>query len=121
MSNPLFSFVKVIFWSDSKVVIHWVLDNRSTDIYVTNRVSRIRSFLHCLKYVPTADNPADLFTRGISFQQLHKSKIWASGPSWLTNPSDYPPQDEFEAIVTNEILVEPRTADPFVPDLSGCI
>ena len=117
MSNPLFSFVKVTFWSDSKVAIHWVLNNRSTNIYVTNRVSKIRSFLQCLKYVPTADNPADLLTRGISFQQLHKSKIWASGPSWLTNPSDYPPQDEFEAIVTNEILVEPRTADPIVPCL----
>ena len=32
MSNPLFSFVKVTFWSDSKVAIHWVLNNRSTDV-----------------------------------------------------------------------------------------
>ena len=46
MSNPLFSFVKVTLWSDSKVAIHWVLNNRSTDIYVTNRVSKIRSFFY---------------------------------------------------------------------------
>ncbi|XP_045033907.1 uncharacterized protein LOC116928660 [Daphnia magna] len=36
------------------------------------------------QYCPTASNPADLLTRGVTLQQLKTSSIWISGPSWLT-------------------------------------
>ena len=37
--------------------------------------------------------------------------------SWgnLVNPSDHPPQDDFEKVIVQELLVEPCAAKPFVP------
>ena len=36
-------------------------------------------------YCPSADNPADLLTRGIPLSTLQASLIWRHGPEWLTH------------------------------------
>ena len=38
---------------------------------------------------PSADNPADLLTRGVSTQQLLSSELWLHGPHWLLNESNW--------------------------------
>ena len=38
------------------------------------------------KYVHTNQNPADLLTRGRSYDKyLRNRNLWLKGPSWLTN------------------------------------
>ena len=39
------------------------------------------------------DNPADLITRGITFQQLSSSTVWMHGLSWLPSPTSWPTWD----------------------------
>ena len=42
------------------------------------------------RYCPTADNPADLLTRGITSTQLQSSLLWHFGPQWLTTRDNWP-------------------------------
>ena len=57
---------------------------------MSNRVAEIRSFSTRWRYCPSADNPADLLTRGITFEQLSTLEKWHHGPAWLTSPSQWP-------------------------------
>ena len=41
------------------------------------------------KYCPTAGNPADLLTRGISAESFTDSNMWRYGPVWLGNPTKW--------------------------------
>ena len=51
----------------------------------------IKSFpISMWSYTPSADNPADLLTRGVSTQQLLSSELWLHGPLWLSNESNWP-------------------------------
>jgi len=51
-------------------------------------------------YCPSADNPADLLTRGISAQQLTSAAIWQQGPPWLKFHDHWPTWDPSEALLT---------------------
>ena len=56
---------------------------------MANRTEEIKGMFpipfwnHC----PTADNPADFLTSGISAQQLQSSTLWKYGPQWLLSES----------------------------------
>lgn len=41
-------------------------------------------------YCPSADNLADLLTRGISLPSLQASKIWTHGPGWIIHELQRP-------------------------------
>ena len=73
-------------WTDSSTVLAW-LDGRTRiqPVYVSNR---IRQTLELTKpshwlYVPTACNPADCASRGISPTALSNLTLWWEGPPWL--------------------------------------
>ena len=73
-------------WSDSSTVLAW-LDGRTRNhpIYVSNRVRQTLELTkpsHWL-YVPTACNPADCASRGISPTDLFNLTLWWEGPPWL--------------------------------------
>ena len=53
-----------------------------------NRVKEIQKQDDLFCYVPTAQNPADLPTRGLTVSELQQSKLWWSGPEWLTSSQD---------------------------------
>ena len=85
---------KVFCWSDSKVVLAWLQAQPSRwKSFIANRVSEIVSSLPTAiwGYVRSAENPADLPTRGITPAQLHEAKLWWQGPAWLQRPpSEWP-------------------------------
>ena len=68
---------KIIFWSDSTTVLHWIRQISSTyKAFVGNRVSEIHTIMSNLetslgagtvswRYVPTEANPADDISRGL--------------------------------------------------------
>ena len=80
---------KIYCWSDSKVVLPWVQGHPSRwKTFVANRVNEIKTSLPDAEWrqVRSADNPADLATRGVNPTQLGKLILWRKGPPWLSQP-----------------------------------
>ena len=77
--------------------------------YLNNTASRFQTFvanwlelLHSLtssrqwNYVPTAQNPADLASCGVSPEKFREADIWFRGPSFLyEHDSQWPKQPDF--------------------------
>lgn len=75
------------FWTDSKVVLGYLNnDAKRFKIFVANRVAEIHSLSDRAQwhYVNTADNVADITSRGCDIKQLMKSQ-WFRGPDFLWN------------------------------------
>ncbi|XP_062579078.1 uncharacterized protein LOC134240997 [Saccostrea cucullata] len=63
------------FYTDSQVVLGYISnDAKRFHVYVSNRVSKIRSFCgpECWRYVMSEQNPADVATRGCSTNSLEQ-------------------------------------------------
>ncbi|XP_065356347.1 uncharacterized protein LOC135950743 [Calliphora vicina] len=77
---------EIILWSDSLIVLSW-LDKppHVWKTYVANRVSEIRQNVNnaTWRHVPSAENPADLGTRGCTPKELKNNSLWWEGPRWL--------------------------------------
>ena len=72
-----YKFVKEVFWSDSKVVLGYLAnESKRFHVYVANRVQQHRDETSPdqWKYVDTENNPADHASRGMTVQELIKSK-----------------------------------------------
>ena len=78
------------FWSDSQIVLSWITSKKTLKPFVSNRINEIRSVSTEWRYCPSADNPADLLTRGITFDQFNSSTQWRHGPTWLSSTSKWP-------------------------------
>ncbi|KAK6762325.1 hypothetical protein RB195_023150 [Necator americanus] len=86
------SINKVIFLTDSEIVLNWLkgsLDHPKTGPYVKNRIREIRDIVQSLErmeigvkfgYIDTKWNPADIGTRGASNHEF-VSHVWWDGYS----------------------------------------
>ena len=89
-------------WLDSTVALHWLNGQGEYRQFVANRVNtKIQSHPNTLwRHVPTTVNPTDIGSRGGS---VADATLWWNGPSWLTDPSQWPaeirtqPTDESKA------------------------
>lgn len=84
-------FSDVFAWSDSMVVLSWLQSHSSRwKTFVSNRVSHIQTTIPEARWnhVGSADNPADIPSRGMNAADLVESSLWWSGPSWLALPSE---------------------------------
>ena len=69
------------------------------------------------RYVPTDQNPSDLYARGISIVKLNE--FWFKGPNWLSNETKWPKQPEIvettdateEIIATGEMMLLEQNND----------
>ena len=104
--------IRVHLWTDSQIVLHRINKNNSSKTFVSHRVTEIiKSFpVSMWSYTPSADNPADLLTRGVSTQQLLSSELWLHGPHWLSNESNWPTW-----VPTN--ILHLQTAEDTDPDI----
>lgn len=87
---------EIFLWTDSKIVLGW-LSKEPTHwkTFIANRVSEIQGLtdVRQWRHVSSADNPADIISRGCNPQLLRERKLWWSGPSFLdTNMSEWPYQ-----------------------------
>ena len=82
----------VFIWSDSQIVVHWVGNDKPLPTFVNRRVAEMKSLLPNVtwRYCPTADNPADLLSRGTTAEALMSSPLWNHGPKWLPDPAKWP-------------------------------
>lgn len=67
----------VTVWTNSFTILHWLRNPVKQDIFVKNRLKEICQCpnLYC-HYVCTSDNPADLASRGCSFDELFQNYSW---------------------------------------------
>ena len=82
----------VQLWSDSQNVLHWLNSHKNMKPFVASCVQEITEEFPATtcRCVPTADNPADLLTRGISAGSLATLTVWRYGLPWLINHSQWP-------------------------------
>uniref|UniRef100_A0A1B0CQ10 Peptidase A2 domain-containing protein n=2 Tax=Lutzomyia longipalpis TaxID=7200 RepID=A0A1B0CQ10_LUTLO len=89
-------------WLDSKIALAWIAkDAANWETYIANRVEKIHQLVNrnVWKHVESAQNPADIASRGICPSQLSQNALWWNGPSWLSrnerewpvNENDTPP------------------------------
>ena len=94
------------YWSDSQIVLCWLKSKKKLPPFVAHRVTEIQTTSSPWQYCPTACNPADLLTRGLTAQQLVDSTLWRHGPSWLSSPNEWPTWTPTEALLLQADSVE---------------
>ena len=83
---------------DAQVVLSWLLSStvKTKNVFTANRIKDVKKMVVEIKdkydldvkfkYVPTSDNPADLLTRGLSFENFKlKLSFWIHGPCWIND------------------------------------
>ncbi|XP_065889715.1 uncharacterized protein [Dysidea avara] len=116
--------VNIRLWSDSQIVLHWIFSSKQLKPFVANRVKEICSLFptSVWGYCQTADNAADLLTRGITPTQLQSSSLWSHGPEWLTSETDWPkwsPMSVFNICTSEEIEATALIAETSIISTTG--
>ena len=90
----------VRYFSDSKTVLCWIADRNGWKVFVKHRVNEILTWSkkEDWGYCPSAENPADVGSRGVGAHGLMETELWWNGPRWLRTPGEgFPtPPVEFE-------------------------
>jgi Pao retrotransposon peptidase len=116
--------LKTHMWCDSQIVLFWISKNDHSRIFVKNRVDKIQTFNknHAASwhYVPTTANPADILSRGVTFDEFKSSSLWKFGPSWLTKPTEWPTWsvEQFKAKTVHTMLLAATETEPLKNDIS---
>lgn len=66
------------YWTDSSIVLHWLqASNRKLPVFIAHRIGDIQEItsIENWKHVGSAQNPADLVSRGISAKELVNSQL----------------------------------------------
>jgi len=81
-----FHVAQVVFWTDSTSVLCYIRSTaRRYRNFVANRIVVIQSASSTeqWRHVGTAENPADVASRGVMPDQLPRSEIWLNGPAFF--------------------------------------
>ncbi|XP_055308163.1 uncharacterized protein LOC129572241 [Sitodiplosis mosellana] len=87
--------VQYFLWSDSTTVLQWIRRPlHELKVFVANRVRTIHelSAIENWRHVRTADNPADLVSRGLTAKEIVNNSLWWHGPEWLSKPQGHWPE-----------------------------
>ena len=74
------------YFTDSADVLYWIYSGASHwDIFVANRISSIRKLteVNMWRHVSSAENPADIPSRGCSLSKLKDMSMWRHGPDFI--------------------------------------
>nr|CAI5829103.1 unnamed protein product [Callosobruchus analis] len=91
---------KIVLWCDSTVCLSWIRTPPNLlQVFVGNRVSQIQNFTkpEQWNYVKSADNPADLLSRGLNPELIETCALWWNGPQWLSQSKDKWPLRKFKS------------------------
>ncbi|XP_036343972.1 uncharacterized protein LOC118753207 [Rhagoletis pomonella] len=96
---------KLYLWSDSEIVLAWLeKPPLSWKTYVSNRIAQILDLVEpaTWRHLSSADNPADLGTRGCKPLHLATTSLWWNGPNWLKESQQFWPQSPIRNIIAPE-------------------
>ena len=103
---------KIIYVSDSAVALSWIKqDQRPLQVAVRNQVIQIRRFSdpEQWRHVVSAENPADIATRGAEVSEVGENSEWQRGKRWMYLDYDEMPLKKVENVVlTNDEKVQEK-------------
>ncbi|XP_018315341.1 uncharacterized protein [Mycetomoellerius zeteki] len=112
----------IFLWSDSTIALNWLtLPSRKWTAFVANRVGEIQRItrIECWAHVSSADNPADVLSRGLNPHELANSSLWWQGPAFLRSPQDKWPSGGFNRLANG--MPEARVVSAVVVSLEGSV
>ncbi|XP_061706638.1 uncharacterized protein LOC133517360 [Cydia pomonella] len=101
-------FNKVVFWSDSTIVLGWLRTPPNLlKTFVQNRVTEIHDLTqnHPWHHVRSENNPADLISRSRPLNSLWSSTFWGQGPEFLRD-INFEPNSDLKNNQNNDDLPE---------------
>ena len=94
-------------WIDSECVLNWLNSKRDLSTFVENRIKEIKEDRGVkFHYISTAENPADIASRGASAREIHNNRLWWHGPDWVTRTRQAWPVWKCEDIVKQSEAVK---------------
>lgn len=103
-------------WSDSTIILAWIKkDPNLLKTFVANRVATIQQLTSVEQwhYISSAQNPADLVSRGLDPSSLHHSSLWWAGPPFLSS-GDLPSSDLPSVSSIEDVQSELKTTEKVV-------
>ena len=101
-------------WTDSKCVMAWLSTTKVLPVFVRNRIDEIRAHPAIVRYVSSAENPADLPSRGIDAKALDSAAMWWHGPAWLFEPKEEWPQWHVQPLALDGPLDSTKIVQPTI-------
>ncbi|XP_052778542.1 uncharacterized protein LOC128215986 [Mya arenaria] len=98
-----------VFWSDSMNVLYWIRGaSRQYKTFVANRVGTIQDATtpKQWRHVSSANNPADIASRGSQLHTLSESELWWHGPNFLKCCEELWPENKID--MTDGVKVETK-------------
>ena len=96
---------RTFLWTDSTTVIQWLHSSEKQSTFVANRVSEVLELttVDQWNHVGTADNPADVGTRGLPAEALVNS-CWLRGPPFLfTSEWTFQPKTDVQSVLKGSL------------------
>lgn len=83
-----FKIDRIIFWSDSSIVLNWLKKPPEIlRVFEANRIAEIQTLNNIeWRHVRSKENPADALSRGQPPKEFLQNKLWFEGPTWLKGP-----------------------------------
>ena len=101
-------------WIDSECVLNWLDRKRALSIFAENRIKEIKEDRGVkFHYIPTAENPVDIASRGASAREIQNYRLWWHGPDWMTRTRPAWPVWKCEDIVKQSEMVKSDTGSEF--------
>ena len=97
--------------------VRWFFSTKALPQFVQCQALEIKGAIPgaTWNFCPTANNPADLLTRGFSSELLCSPEtLWWKGPPWLTTPQNWPTWQPEPAI---HLHAAAATVEEFIPQL----
>lgn len=118
----------IYMWTDSKITLAWIRGNpKRWKTFIANKTIKINSLTSKddWHYVTSANNPADVASRGIYPKDMKKHSLWWNGPEWLQMSSaGYPNDNNYdtnEEQKENKVVLTTTMKSDLLPDVSSYI
>lgn len=85
--NKDFPFISSYYWTDSTICLYWLYSTKQLPVFIRNQTTEILRLtdLSSWSHVSSANNPADILSRGCSADELLQSALWQRG-SMVNSP-----------------------------------
>lgn len=101
-------------WVDSQCVLNWLYSKKTLNTFVANRIKEMKEDKDInFHYISTAENPADIASRGASARELQSNKLWWHGPDWLMKTGEAWPVWKSEDIDKQSEEIRTETKSEF--------